>query len=165
MVAVIRLKSMTFVIIFDSPPEGDIIVPKSLDDLGGPSVAGRAEICAERNGKGVCYIQKLESDIDWIKNSITPCSRLNKMELERYFANVLTKTTCFFACRFGYNHLKHLFVATGSCSSSVKSTTIASPPNDPKMLRCGGTMRLRSTFLLALYVWNARPLVSNSESG
>jgi len=68
MVAVIRLKSMTFVIIFDPPPEGDIIVPKSLDDLGGPSVAGRAEICAERNGKGVCYIQKLESDIDWIED-------------------------------------------------------------------------------------------------
>lgn len=59
---------MTFKTTHDSPPEGDIIVPRSPDDLGGVTVTGRAEICSERHGKGVCCIQNLDESLDWIED-------------------------------------------------------------------------------------------------
>ncbi len=57
---------MTFKKSFPLPPNGDVIIPRSLDALGGPFVVGQAEIEAERGGRGVCCISELNEPVDWI---------------------------------------------------------------------------------------------------
>lgn len=65
----VRRSNMTFKKSFPFPPEVDVIVPRSPDALGGPFVAGRAEINAERGGRGVCCIREVSEPVDWLNDS------------------------------------------------------------------------------------------------
>ena len=63
----VRRLKMTFKKSFPLPPEGDVIVPQSPNALGGPFVAGRAEIVAERGGRGVCCLRDVVGPVDWLE--------------------------------------------------------------------------------------------------
>ena len=57
---------MTFQKSFPLRPECDVFIPRSLDALRGPFVTGRAEINAERGGRGVCCVREMNEPVAWL---------------------------------------------------------------------------------------------------
>jgi len=59
---------MTHRIAHPIPPEAECIFPESLERLGGPFVNGRAEINAQRGGRGIGCVTFLERELAWLKD-------------------------------------------------------------------------------------------------
>ena len=57
---------MTHQILRRLPEEEEIVLPISLDDVGGPVVKGTAEVLAKKEGRGIACLTSAEEKVPWI---------------------------------------------------------------------------------------------------